>query len=187
MMNYLAPNLNKADILFLMKFALSGALIAGSYGVLHDQITYSISPEYFTKLKFKQFAYANFGLGDQVFVSTIGFMATWWVGLLAGWFLARRFVDVSPYTLARKKIFSGFLIIFMCGLLFGVAAYVYGTLIPPDPQKWQHRVHYYGVVDGVSFIRVAYIHNCSYAGGFLGLIISLVFLGKARHSDIKNA
>jgi Na+-transporting NADH:ubiquinone oxidoreductase subunit NqrB len=187
MTNHLAPNLNKANILFLVKFALLGALIAGSYGVLHDQITYSISPEYFTKLKFKQFSYANLGLGDRVFVSTIGFLATWWVGLLAGWLLARRFVDVSPYTLARKKIFSGFLIIFMCGLLFGVAAYAYGNLIPPDLQEWQRRLRYYGVTDSVSFIRVAYIHNCSYAGGFLGLIISLVFLGKVRNPEIKNA
>lgn len=29
--------------------------IAGLYGVLHDQLTYTIAPEYYTKFKFYQF------------------------------------------------------------------------------------------------------------------------------------
>ena len=57
-------------------FAVTGALIAGAYGILHDQITYTISPEYFTKLKFEQFHYANFGLPRRVFVGEVGFLAT---------------------------------------------------------------------------------------------------------------
>lgn len=66
-----------------------GAMVGGVYGVLHDQITYSISHEYFTKLKFDQFKYANFGFPVRIFVSEVGFLATWWVGFFAAWFLAR--------------------------------------------------------------------------------------------------
>jgi hypothetical protein len=54
-----------------------GSLLAGFYGILHDQVTYSISNEYFTRLKFPQFHYANFGLSHRVFVAEIGFLATW--------------------------------------------------------------------------------------------------------------
>jgi hypothetical protein len=32
-------------------------IIAGLYGIIHDQITYSISPEYFTKFKYRQFGF----------------------------------------------------------------------------------------------------------------------------------
>ena len=84
--------------------AVVGAIVAGIYGVLHDQLTYSISPEYFTNLKFKQFHYADFGLGDRVFVSCIGFLATWWVGLIIARFLARRFIPDQPRVIAYRKI-----------------------------------------------------------------------------------
>ena len=42
-----------------------GAVLAGCYGALHDQISYTISPEYFTKVKFEQFRYADFGCGNR--------------------------------------------------------------------------------------------------------------------------
>jgi predicted ribosomally synthesized peptide with SipW-like signal peptide len=32
----------------MLAIAFVGALVAGTYGVFHDQVTYSISPEYFT-------------------------------------------------------------------------------------------------------------------------------------------
>jgi hypothetical protein len=33
------------------------ALLAGVYGIVHDQLTYSISHEYFTKFKYVQFGF----------------------------------------------------------------------------------------------------------------------------------
>src|SRR6185503_8995132 len=96
MLKYLIPRIAWIDVPAMIGIAIVGSIIAGFYGVLHDQITYSISPEYFTKFKFKQFEYANFGLGDRIFVSTIGFLATWWVGFIAAWFLARRLTPCQP-------------------------------------------------------------------------------------------
>ena len=32
--------------------AAAGAMLAGVYGILHDQVTYTISEEYFTRFKF---------------------------------------------------------------------------------------------------------------------------------------
>ena len=57
--------------------SLVGALVGGIYGIVHDQVTYTISPEYFTKMKFNQFYYANYGFSDRIFAGTIGFLATW--------------------------------------------------------------------------------------------------------------
>ena len=75
MLKYLVPQIALGDLPSMCGVALIGAVIAGVYGVLHDQITYAISPEYFTHMKFKQFHYADVGLGDRVFVATIGFLA----------------------------------------------------------------------------------------------------------------
>ena len=60
-------------------------ILAGMYGSLHDQVTYSISPEYFTKFKYIQFGFEPqwFG-GDRQTVAVIGFLATWWTGIFIG-------------------------------------------------------------------------------------------------------
>jgi len=36
----------------IIPFMLPGAVMALMYGAIHDQISYTISPEYFTKYKF---------------------------------------------------------------------------------------------------------------------------------------
>ncbi|HWK03760.1 MAG TPA: hypothetical protein VNS58_09015 [Puia sp.] len=74
--------------LFLLTILLS-ILVAGLYGILHDQVTYTICPEYYTKFKFIQF-----GLADETtallqpsprqLVAIIGFLATWWTGIFIG-------------------------------------------------------------------------------------------------------
>ena len=52
MKTYLVPRIPREDLPAMLRIALVGGVVAGAYGILHDQITYSISPEYFTKLKF---------------------------------------------------------------------------------------------------------------------------------------
>ena len=62
--------------------------IAGLYGALHDQLSFSISSEYFTRYEYLQFDIepASFD-GDRFTVAVIGFLATWWVGAFIGLFL----------------------------------------------------------------------------------------------------
>ena len=160
----------------MLGYALLGAIVAGIYGVLHDQITFSISQEYFTRLKFFQFHYADFGLPRRVFVAEIGFLATWWVGFIAGWFLARVVVPICPPVQARSKILRGFWIILFCGFAGSTCGFGWGLLRGPngDYSGWQGFGTMHGVVDLPSFVRVAYIHNASYLGGLLGLIVALI-------------
>ena len=73
-MHLVYPKIRLASLTSMLRYAMLGALLAGFYGVLHDQITFSISHEYFTRLKFSQFHYANFGLPPRVFVAEIGFL-----------------------------------------------------------------------------------------------------------------
>lgn len=49
----------------MLGLCVVGSLIAGTYGILHDQVTYSIGPEYFTRFKFEQFAWADWGAGKS--------------------------------------------------------------------------------------------------------------------------
>ena len=158
--------------------ALMGALIAGVYGILHDEITYTISPEYFTKLKFEQFHYANFGWPVRVFVGEVGFLATWWVGFVAAWFLARLSVPAWPIRKAFQYTLTGFGIIFGSAMVAEVVGGVLGYYrrSNPDFSGWQDYAVMNGVRDLPAFVNVAYIHNAGYIGALVGLIVALGYL-----------
>ena len=70
-------------ILILLVIIGLAPLIGGIYGILNDQLTYTISPEYYTQFKFYQFGLIDFvnDTNPRIGVSVVGFLATWWVGL----------------------------------------------------------------------------------------------------------
>ena len=178
MLKYLFPRIALRDLQSIFKVALVGAVLAAAYGILHDNITFAIGPEYFTNLKFDQFRYADIGLGDRIFVSTIGVLATWWVGFIAGWFLARRLLPNQPRQNAMRQVRKGFAIVFACGLMAGGLGYLYGVWRGPDADysAWSGVANRLDISDIWPFVRVAYIHNASYIGGVIGLLLALILI-----------
>ena len=179
-MNLLYPKFPLALLPAFFRYAVVGALLAGLYGVVHDQVTYSISPEYFTRLKFAQFHYADFGLPARVFVAEIGFLATWWVGLIAGWFIARVAVPACSPPEALRRCARGFLIVIASGFAATIIGYVLGLLHRSDYSAWESMASRLGIVDLPSFVRVAYIHNASYLGGLIGLVTAVIYLRRQK-------
>ena len=183
MKSLLYPKLRLDLLPAMFGYALLGAFIAGLYGMFHDQITYSISPEYFTRLKFLQFHYADFGLPRRLFVSEIGFLATWWVGLIAGWFLSRVAVPAFPGKKARAALLRGLAIMLAGAFSAALVGFFLGRRLGPDSDlsAWEGFVTTHGVVDLPSFVRVAYIHNASYLGGLVGFIVALLHIRRQRN------
>ena len=151
---------------------MAGALIAGIFGILHDQITYTISPEYFTRMKFDQFRAADFGFPARVFVAEIGFLATWWVGLIAAWFLAR--IALPKFESPGKRVLMAMAAIVGITIVFGVAGYFIGPSLFGNRPGWSEALDSMGVTDTTAFKRVAAIHLGSYAGAFLGWVAMMV-------------
>ena len=159
------------------KLSIFGAIIAGLYGVFHDQITYSISPEYFTKMKFAQFHYADFGLSKRFFVAEIGFLATWWVGAFCSFVLALIAVNLWPEKQAFRRVMPGIGIILGITAVTGVIFAIRGRLLPASElEEWVTYSFAYGLEDLPAFVQVAFIHNGSYLGGLIGLIAAITFL-----------
>lgn len=160
-----------------------GALVSGGYGILHDQLTYTISPEYFTRFKFDQFRAMDFGFPERVFVGIIGFLATWWVGFFAGWFLARIAVPVWPARRAWLEVGRGFLLMTGIALLSGMVGYGLGFLPYGKSDPWLEIYASRGVNDIQAFVQVGYIHNAGYLGGFFGLVAAVLWVvPKRRHT-----
>jgi hypothetical protein len=60
--------------IFLL-FLPAAMLVAGLFGIIHDEISYSVSNEYFTKFKFIQFGLLDVNLPDRFRAGVVGFLA----------------------------------------------------------------------------------------------------------------
>ena len=156
-------------------------LIAGLYGVLHDEITYTLSYEYYTKFKFYQFRLAF--IGDEAilpnprsYVALVGFMATWWTGLIIGLIQGLIGFIHPDHKIMFKVVLQSILITLIVTVLTGFAGFIYGKLFLSDPEWYFPN----NLIDKPSFVTVGSIHNFGYLGGFLGLITGIVFQFKKR-------
>lgn len=146
-------------------------LIAGFYGILHDQITYTISPEYYTLFKFQQFGIDQWGISNErIGAGFVGFLATWWVGLFLGIiyaFVSLFFNSKKILKITLKSILYNVLIVFV----FGFAGFIYGNFfLRADTIDWYLPKQTIHIQD---FINVGSIHNFGYIGGLIGLIAGL--------------
>ena len=180
-MNLLWPEIPRPQLVAMLRIAAIGAGVAAVDGALHDQVSYSISPEYFTKLKFGQFAWADLGWPRRLFVAEVGALATWWVGLIAGWVLGRAgFADAAKATL-RGDVLRAFAIVLGVAVASGAAGVALGTLASRgDLSGWRAWRENLWLVDVPSFVTVAYLHWASYLGGLLGLVVAVIDARRRR-------
>ncbi|MDR2921283.1 MAG: hypothetical protein LBV72_18210 [Tannerella sp.] len=153
-------------------------LIAGFYGILNDQLTYTLSPEYYTKFKFYQFGLMDTS-NEAIFpnprlqASIVGFLATWWVGLPIGIILGLIGLINKGYKrmliITIKAMFVTIFVAFITGLI-GLA---YGKLyLTNTGVNWWLPEN---LIDKENFIAVGSMHNFSYIGGLVGLIAGIIY------------
>lgn len=181
MLKFLIPQIELKDLKWMIASSVLCALIAGLYGIGHDQWTYSLSQEYFTKAKFHQFQFADVGFPDRIFLIQIGFLATWWAGLIFGWFLARQFIPNQTRRRATRQIGMGIATIFISCVFSSALGWAYGAYRGPDADysRWAYVLARYDVDDAFSFVRVAYIHNAGYLGAGIGFVWAMLSIRPA--------
>lgn len=166
----------KKMFVFLL-LVLIAIFFAGLYGMLHNQISYTVSPEYFTKFKFRQFGLEDMPLPEQVRASIVGFLASWWMGIPIGilvglmGFIHQGYRRMFKISLWSFVLAVGFTLIFgLCGLFYGwfqtrtIDLASYQTwFIPGD------------VVNLRRLLCAGYMHNSSYLGGTLAIFVAWAF------------
>lgn len=150
-------------------------IVAGTYGTIHDQVTYSISPEYFTKFKYRQFGFepAWFG-GHRQTVAVIGFLASWWMGLFIGILLGLTGLIFSDHTMMQKFIANGIKIILITSIVFAIIGFFWGKyhLINSGVDWWLPD----DLINKNDFIIVGSIHTFSYLGGIVGILLAIIYM-----------
>lgn len=148
-------------------------IIGGIYGMLHDQVTATISPEYFTKFKFPQFNIATI-YSFRKGVAIVGFFATWWVGAIIGIVLALVALIFPDHKFMKAAVAKALVLVFATTILAGILGYIYGTtILNKATTNWWIPDE---VMDKSSFITVGAIHNAGYIGSLLGLILAVVLM-----------
>jgi hypothetical protein len=171
-----------AKSLTLIILIIVSCLLGGLYGILHDQLTYTISPEYYTKFKFYQFGFVDFGSeaifpNPRIEVSAVGFLATWWMGIPIGVILGFVGLIHKDWQTMFKSTFKAFLVTIFIAFVTGLIGLAYGHIYLANKSKAEF-INWYipdNLVDFESFIKVGSMHNFSYLGGMTGLIGGLAY------------
>jgi hypothetical protein len=160
-----------------LSFIVAAMLAAGIFGAFHDQISYSVAPEYFTRFKFLQFKLLDPTVPERVRVAQVGFLASWWMGLPLGLLIGLGgFLQQTAGRMMRVLGLSillsfGFALVFaLCGLAYGYVQTRHidlgdyrGWFLPPG-------------VAVRSFLCAGYMHNAAYIGGALAIPVAWAFL-----------
>jgi hypothetical protein len=152
-------------------------LIAGAYGAVHNQISYTVSPEYFTKFKFRQFGLVNSSLPERVRASVVGFLASWWMGIPIGVLVGGAgFVHDGHWRMLQVSLWS-FVVVVAFTLVVGLLGLAYGYLETASIDVSNYRGWYIpsDVLDLRRFLCAGYMHNSSYLGGVLAVVVAWIF------------
>lgn len=145
---------------------------------MHDQVSYTISPEYFERFKFRQFAFADFGGPPRVLAAEVGFLASWWVGLIGGWVLARLGLAELRELSLGKHVAAAFALVSAVAVAGGTAGAIVGLIVTQSGHlgAWDVWREQASVRDLRAFVVVAFLHYGSYLGALLGIIAAAVFV-----------
>lgn len=147
-------------------------VLSGAYGAAHNQISYSISPEYFTKFKFPQFQISPH-LHDRFGAALVGCYATWWMGIVIGLFLIPAGLLIRNDHGFFIEVIRAFMVVVRATLASGFLGFIVAfVLIRHQPtEEWIFRGQ--SIVDAAAFRRAGILHNFSYIGGLVGIVLGL--------------
>jgi hypothetical protein len=147
-------------------------LLAGLYGAIHNQISYTVGPDYFHAFKFIQFGippeYQN-----RIGAAIVGWFASWWMGLIIGVPIALATLALPTPRAMVRAFLRAVLIVLAVALALGSLSL---ALTLPSEVNEIIRIPA-GVTDETGFIRAAVMHEVSYGAGLVGLVLGLVAIG----------
>ena len=173
----------KIGILILVIFL--SIILASIYGILHNQVSYSISNEYFTKFKLEQFGLEAYPDTVRMTIGMVGIWSTWWFGLLIG--LINGIVGLFQRTskIMWKSAFGATIRTLLIAIGFGFVGILVGKFIISNLNtNWNLPAD---LTDQKSFLTAGTMHNFSYLGGIVGLIYGIIYQLKIKKASAQHS
>lgn len=148
------------------------------FGILHDQVTIRISPEYFTKWPFHADVFQHPSL--TITALFWGVAATWWVGLILGiplafvcttgegvWWTWSRLL--KPLLITISFLFFSSFVSYLVAKSISFRAPAPMLNYSPDSDE-----------ELIRFSQVLVAHNASYIGGAIGGLALVIYVVRRR-------
>ncbi|MEM1355453.1 MAG: hypothetical protein AAGC44_09850 [Planctomycetota bacterium] len=162
-------------LLLIPPLVMVACLFAGLYGMAHDQLSYTLSPDYFHHLKFEQFGIWH-DPHVRVGVAQVGWMATWWMGLCIGAPLTLAGLMVPGIAPYARAVIKSFVIAIATAAITGAIGLAVAIPFPVEELYAPNAPFPAGVSDREAFLEVGVMHNASYLGGGIGLLVAIAYL-----------
>ncbi len=159
-------------------FAIA-CLFAGIYGAVHNQISYTVAPEYFTQFKFHQFRIAE-STPDRVGAAMVGWNAAWRMGIVIGLILIPIGLSIhgnATYFWGMLRVFA---VVAATTLIVGLAALLIAFLVLDADTVGEISRYDNEMKEDVAFARAGTMHNFSYIGGLVGILTGAVAVFRER-------
>ena len=158
--------------LLLMPVLMATAcLVSGLFGALHNQISYTVSLEYFTHFKFRQFS-IHPEIPERLGAALVGWYAAWWMGIVIGVVLIPIGLIIPSARNYFRTMLRAFAVVAGTTLTVGLSALTIATLAGSSDlgTSWT------GQDDEVAraFQRAGTMHNFSYLGGLAGVLTGIL-------------
>jgi hypothetical protein len=156
-------------IFIYLSLVIIAPLLAAVFGFIHDQITYSICPEFFQKIRFDNYPDLPEGWHDRTKAGMIGVLNSWKIGIPLGLLLTavatihKKLERILSYTLTTygMTIIITFISV-MVGLFTSEAL----------PKNWTPLE---GINDQLGLYKVMNMNNFAYMGGVIGMFLGLTY------------
>ncbi|MFT3920678.1 hypothetical protein [Cloacibacterium sp.] len=173
----------------IILIAILSALIAGIYGIIHDQITFTISSEYYTKYIFLQYNLVQVE-GDsriihpRILVVLVTFLSTWWFPLISGLIIVIFNLIQNTWKMFLKTSVLAMLISSLITVFSAIIGFILGSLIISKLPKYYFADWCFipdKLNDYENYITAGTMDAFNFFGGILGLIVAIFYSYKKRN------
>jgi len=185
--------------LFAFFVVVLGVTIAILYGVIHDLLTFKLSPEFYYRYQYYKYNLIAYNFVTEVdyvgykqlessndFLAVIicGFKGTWWVGLLLGVIVAFLSYIQNSFELMVACVKRAIAVNVIICLIFSLLGYVIASIYKVGLSTMVHMPE--KLKQPILYLKVSVIHGFSYFGAIMGLIVVCVLLLKEKINTLEN-
>ena len=151
-------------------------IIASVFGAIHNQISYSVSSEFFKNYIFGMFGTNEWNLkNERIEASVVGIIGTYWFGLILGTIYTIIFVFMNT-----KSNFKNILNAILINISFAILGSLIAYLIAKFFVSYENSGVFmdFGTQNPQNYLEAAFMNTGSYIGGIIGIVVGIIYLLK---------